>query len=254
MTMSSNSNFILGIIAKNILFSWICLCIDCSDNLRLPLDEKQTATILENKGYKINQNTLKPGQHIHTIEFSTKTKYEIDDLPLICKLPTLKNLSIEGIEFPYFSDDAVRSCARSNINNFMLGKVKFQNNSFCELLKQKKTPELKLFFYYSAINKNLIDCLSELESLTSFGLDGDLNFTDDDFCAFSKKSKNLTFLRLNYSNLGKKSLECILNFPKLTSVMLQDWKNVPMAEHFKIMDAYKKKYGRKIEKLINDTY
>jgi hypothetical protein len=36
--------------------------------------------------------------------------------------------------------------------------------------------------------------------------------------------------------------------------MLQDWKNVPMAEHFKIMDAYEKKYGRKIEKLINDTY
>ncbi|MCZ8156484.1 MAG: hypothetical protein O9264_10225 [Leptospira sp.] len=248
-----NSSF-KNLLSKAILLSCIYINFDCNRKLDLPLDEMKAAVILEEKGYKINQKTLKSGQHIHTIEIGLKTKYEKQDLSAICDIPTLKNLSFDGINFPEISEDALLSCGKSNINNFIFGNVKFQNDSFCSLLKKKENSELKLSFYYSMINQEQIRCISEIETLTNLGLDGDLNITDDDFCAFSKKSKNLTFLRLNYSNLGKKSMECILNFPKLTSVMLQDWKNVPSAEHFKTMEEYEEKYGRKIEKLINDTY
>jgi hypothetical protein len=240
---------------KVILFLIVLESLGCGrGTMVLPKEEDKAAVILESKGYRINQNRFKPGQHIKYIEINKKTIYKTGDLESICNISTLEGIKFEKISFPVLTGGEIMSCSNSKLEEFLFFEVKVESNSICRVLKAKKNPGLAVTFFYSTINKNLIDCLSELESLTSFGLDGDLNFTDDDFCAFSKKSKNLTFLRLNYSNLGKKSLECILNFPKLTSVMLQDWKNVPMAEHFKIMDAYEKKYGRKIEKLINDTY
>jgi len=223
-------------------------------SLVLPKDETTAATILENKGYGINYLKFKPGDQIYKVKMKATTRYEKGDLAAICKITTLKFLRFEGISFPELSNDDINSCANSNVNQLDFATIKSENHSLCKLLQLKKKPELILLFSNTRINRSLMECISDIKILSDFGMDGYLDITDEDFCSFSNKSKNLKFLRINESNLGKKSLECILNFTKLTSVMLQDWKNVPMAEHFKIMDAYEKKYGRKIEKLINDTY
>jgi hypothetical protein len=234
-----------------ILFVTVNNC-SSSSGMQLPKDEGSISSILKSKGYRINTYGWKPGKKIESVGMDEKTKYTTGDFESICSIPTIKQLYFENVELPKLGDKEIEACTQDGIESLHFTKVILDQKSICSLSKRMSNRKAFISFGDSQLNDPILNCVSGTMNLDGLAISGKSNLSELAFCEFTQKSKDLSFLVINDVQFSKKTLECIFSLPSLTRVTLQGWTKVSEQERFDFVAKYEKKYGRKIQSIVDD--
>ncbi|MCU0825784.1 MAG: hypothetical protein MUF77_14235 [Leptospira sp.] len=225
----------------------------CKNNIGFQKsDPENVIKELQSRKYEYSKYLNFRKEVVEEIVVKESTIYKEGDIDLICELRMLRELKFSKAKIANFSSAQSGKCQNSQISRVRVSNSNLNNLQICNFVKLLKSEMLSIEFYNSKFDGLDLECFSDLSNLDTLALDRVDLINDKQFCNFSKKSKKLTFLRLNDSPLTNKSLDCMLELPSLKEVMLQRWKNVSEDEMQDWVTKYERKYNRKLEAQIID--
>lgn len=215
-------------------------------------NDSDLAKYLESKKYVINGYGYKKNAHLESVDINEKTDYSDGDLIRICSQPNLTSLAFKRTKIRSLSADASFVCSRSSITELALINLTINKNELCNLVSTFTNKQLTIALSGILFTDSELECISKLKLLKYISIPDRANISGESFCNFSKQLPQLLGIQLNNSNLDINGLNCIMNFPSLRRVTLQNWKNVSEDEMDKWVKEYEKKYNRKLEAQIID--
>ncbi|TGL23569.1 hypothetical protein EHQ47_06775 [Leptospira bourretii] len=210
------------------------------------------AKYLESKNYVINGYGYKKNAHLESVDINEKTDYSDGDLIRICSQPNLTSLAFKRTKVRSFSADASFACSKSNIAELAVINLTINKNELCNLVSTFTNKQLTLALSGIVFTNSDLECISKLKLLKYIAIPDRANISEESFCNFSKQMPQLLGIQLNNSTLATNGLNCILNFPSLRRVTLQNWNSVSEDEMGEWVKKYEKKYNRKLEAQIID--
>ncbi|WP_125169793.1 hypothetical protein [Leptospira meyeri] len=199
---------------------------------------------LKTRGYDIDFNK-RNGMETY-VSISPTTKINSHDMKLICSLPNLNRIRIQGILIPDTFIKDLENCSLANLKSIRLDEVKFNAKLLCSI-NADRFFHGGITFLNTSLDDDGLNCLNGIQISENFTLYGsNEKFTEAGLCDFIHSGISIKRVYLFHLSLSEKAFGCLADLQGVEHFGFKKIKGRSANDMKKLEDLYFKKNGRKV--------